>query len=92
MINQNEPLAAIKLGSELPESVQDEYFRAIINELYNQDRVALYEVLDLLPQRKYQRDAALYYRRPSSRFESFNRSHWYFTDEELEKIESYRTL
>ena len=91
MINQNESSAAIKLGSELPESLQDEYFRAIINELYNQDEVALYEVLDLLPQ-KYQREAAAYYYRSSSRFESFNRTHWYFTDEELEKIESYRTL
>ncbi|MYD46158.1 MAG: hypothetical protein F4W92_07385 [Gammaproteobacteria bacterium] len=91
MVNQNESLAAIKLGSELPESLQDEYFRAIINELYNQDLVALYEVLDLLPQ-KYQREAAAYYNRRDTRFDSFSRTHWYFTDEELEKIESYRTL
>ncbi|MCY3541405.1 MAG: hypothetical protein OXH31_05805 [Gammaproteobacteria bacterium] len=91
MINQNESVAAIKLGSELAESLQYEYFQAIINELYNQDRVALYEVLDLLPH-KFQSDAAIYFHRSTSRFESFNRSHWYFTDEQLEKIESYRTF
>ena len=90
MVNQNESLAAIKLGSELPETLQDEYFRAIINELFYQDQIGLYEVLELLPQRKYQETAAFYFRRPRSRFDNFYDTHWYFTDEQIEKIQAYR--
>lgn len=90
MVNQKDSLAAIKLGSELPETIQDEYFQAIINELFYQDQISLYEVLELLPQRKYQEEAAFYFRRSRSRFDSFRRSHWYFTDEQLEKIQAYQ--
>lgn len=89
MVNQKEYSAAIKLGSELPESLQDEYFSSIINELYNQDRVAMYEVLELLPQRKYQRQAAGYFR-SRARLDNFGWDHWYLTDEQLEKIQTYR--
>ena len=89
IVNQKEYLAAIKLGSELPESLQDEYFLTFFNELYNQDPVALYEVLELLPHRKYQTQAARFFR-PRARLDSFGRDHWYLTDEQLKNIQTYR--
>lgn len=89
MVNQKEYSAAIKLGSEIPESLQDEYFSSIINELYNQDQVALYEVLELFPQRKYQTQAAGYFS-PHAGLDSFGRDHWYLTDEQLKNIQTYR--
>ena len=89
MVNQKEYLAAIKLGSELPELLQDEYFLTIFNELYNQDQVALYEVLELIPQRKYQTQAARFFR-PRVRLGGFGRDHWYLTDEQLKNIQTYR--
>lgn len=91
MVNQKEYSAAIKLGSELPETLQDEYFSSIINELYNQDRVALYEVLELLPQRKYQSQAARYFRL-RKRLDTFGMDHWHLTDEQLKSIQTYREL
>ena len=91
MVNQKEYSAAIKLGSDLPEALQDEYFSSIINELYNQDRVAMYEVLELLPQRKYQRQAAGYFS-PHAGLDSFVSDHWYLTDEQLKSIQTYQEL
>ncbi|MXZ43576.1 MAG: hypothetical protein F4Z01_01140 [Gammaproteobacteria bacterium] len=89
MVNQKEYTAAINLGSELPESIQEEYFWTIITELYNQDQVALYEVLELLPERKYQEYAARYFR-TRSKLDRFGRSHWYLNAEQLENVQSYR--
>ena len=89
MVNQKEYSAAIKLGSELPESLQDEYFSSIISELYNQDKVALYEVLELLPQRKYQTQAAGYFSRHAG-LDTFGDDHWHLTDEQLKSIQTYR--
>ena len=84
---KNRSSAAIELGSKLPESFQDEYFREIINAIYNSDQVELYEILNLLPKPKYQQEAA--------RYLIWDRglggdSHRYFTDEQLEKIQAYQ--
>lgn len=87
LANKNESSTAIDLGSELPESFRDDYFREIINEIYNTDKVELYEILDLLPERKHQQDAARYLLWESG-FGGY--SHRFFTDEQLEKIKEYQ--
>ena len=87
LVSQNKSSSAIELGSDLPESLQDDYFRAIINRIYNTDQVELYEILDLLPQRKYQQEAAQYLIWESG-FGGL--SHRYFTDEQLEEIRAFQ--
>ena len=87
LVKQNESSAAVEMGSDLPESLQDDYFREIINQVYNTDQVELYEILDLLPQRKYQQEAAQYLIWESG-FGGF--SHRYFTDEQLEEIRAFQ--
>ena len=86
LVSQNESSTAIELGSDLPEVFQDAYFRAIINEIYNKDQVELYEILELLPERKYQQRAAAYIIGASG-FGGY--SHRYFTDEQLEEIRAF---
>lgn len=86
LVDQNEMSAAIELGSDLPESFQEEYFKAIIARIYH--RVELYEILDLLPERKYQQQAA---RRLIWGQTGFGgRSHRYFTDEQIEEIRAFQ--
>ncbi|MYD46156.1 MAG: hypothetical protein F4W92_07375 [Gammaproteobacteria bacterium] len=86
LVRQDESSVAIELGSDLPESFQDDYYRSVINSLYNTDQVELYEVLDLLPQRKYQQEAARYLIRDRG---LGNYSHRYLTDEQLEEIRTF---
>ena len=87
LANKYESTAAIELGSELPESFQDDYFREIINAIYNTDRVELYEILDLLPKSKYQQEAARYLIWETGLGAD---AHRYFTDEQLEKIRNFQ--
>ena len=86
LVRQNESSAAIEMGSDLPEALQDDYFRAIINQIFNTDQVELYDILDLLPQRKYQQEAA-WYLLTNTGFGGY--SHRYFTDEQLEEIRAF---
>ena len=84
LVDQNKTSSAIELGSDLPDSFQEEYFQAIIGRIYH--RVELYEILDLLPKRKYQRQAA---RRLIWETGFGGRSHRYFTDEQIEEIRTF---
>ena len=87
LVRQNESSAAIEMGSDLPESLQGDYFRDIINQIFNTDAVELYEILDLLPQRKYQQEAAQYLIWDSG---FGGNSHRYFTDKQLEEIRAFQ--
>ena len=87
LVRKNESSAAIEMGSDLPESLQDDYFRAIVNQIFNTDQAELYDILDLLPQRKYQQEAARYLIGDTD-FGSY--SHRYFTDEQLQRIRSFQ--
>ena len=87
LANKHESSTAIELGSEIPESFQDEYFREIIDAIYYTDQVALYESLDSLPKPKYQREAAQYLIWNTG---LGGDSHRYFTDEQLEKIRTFQ--
>ena len=89
LVSRNEHSAAIELGSDLPENLQDEYFPAIINRILNRDKVELYEILDLLPQPKYLQEAARWIIWETG---FAGRSHQYFTDEQLEEIRAYQEL
>ena len=86
LVRHNESSYAIELGSELSEVYRDDYYRAVINTIYNKDQVELYEVIDLLPDRKYQREAAMCLTL-NTRFGG--RSHQYFTNEQLEEIRAF---
>ncbi|MXW06829.1 MAG: hypothetical protein F4X56_07690 [Gammaproteobacteria bacterium] len=86
LANKYDSTAAIELGSELPESFQDDYFREIINAIYNTDRVELSEILDLLPKPKYQQEAARYLIWDTGFGAD---AHRYFTDEQLEEIRTF---
>ena len=86
LVGHNESSAAIELGSDLPESLQDDYFQAIIKRIYNKDKVELYEMLEVLPQRKYQQEAARYLIQESGLGGLSDR---YFTDEQLKKIRAF---
>ena len=86
LVSQNESSTAIELGSDLSEEFQDTYFRAIINEIYNKDQLELYEILELLPERKYQQEAARYIIWASG-FGGY--SHRYFTEEQLEEFRAF---
>lgn len=87
LANKHESSAAIELGSEMPESFQDEYFREIIDAIYYTDQVALYESLDSLPKPQYQREAAQYLIWNTG---LGGDSHRYFTEEQLEKIRTFQ--
>ena len=87
LVSRNEYSAAIELGSDLPENLQDEYFPAIVNRILNRDKVELYEILDLLPKPKYLQEAA---RRIIWETGFAGRSHQYFTDEQIEEIRAFQ--
>ena len=87
LANKHEASIAIELGSEIPESFQDEYFREVINAIYYTDQEGLYEILDLLPKHKYQREAAQYLIGNTG---LGGDSHRYFTYEQLEKIRTFQ--
>ena len=87
LVSRNEYSAAIELGSDLPENLQDEYFPAIVNGILNRDKVELYEILDLLPKPKYLQEAA---RRIIWETGFAGRSHQYFTDEQIEEIRAFQ--
>ena len=86
LVRHNESSTAIELGSDLSEVFRDSYYRAVINTIYNKDQVELYEILDLLPERKYQQEAARYIIWESG-FGGY--SHRYFTEEQLEEIRAF---
>ena len=87
LVRQNKSSSAIEMSTELPESLQDDYFREIINQIFNTDQAELYEILSLLPKRKYQQAAAEYLMWDSG-FGGY--SHWYFTDEQIEEIRGFQ--
>ena len=86
LVRHNESSTAIELGSDLSEVYRDSYYRAVINTIYNKDQVELYEILDLLPERKYQQEAARYIIWESG-FGGY--SHRYFTEEQLEEVRAF---
>lgn len=87
LVSRNESSAAIELGSDLPENLQDEYFPAVINRILNRDKVELYEILNLLPQPKYLQEAARWIIWETG---FAGRSHQYFTDEQIEEIRAFQ--
>ena len=87
LIEHNQPLRALKLGLELPEALQRNFFLNFFGDWLRKDIVGMYQSLEELPSAELRSQAAreiLTY----SVLDAY-RPHRYFSDEQLQEIESH---
>lgn len=87
LIERNQPLRALKLGLELPEALQHNFFLNFFGNWHRSDIVGMYQSLEELPSAEFKSHAAREILTYS--ISDTYRPHRHFSDEQLQEIESY---